>query len=235
MATKPEAIARQQIDAALEAAGWIVQDAKRATLGAARGVALREFTLKRSHGFADYLLYVDRKAVGAVEAKKVGATLTGVEIQSAKYGDGFPDGLQAWVRPLPLLYESTGVETRFTNRLDPDPRSREVFHFHRPETPAEWARSATGGAATVTTNGKRAGEAPAPYIVPTSLRGRRQAMPPIVETGLWPAQIEAVRDLEVSLRDDRPRSLIQMATGSGKTVTAISAIYRLIKFGRAQP
>lgn len=234
MALKPEAIARQQIDAALEAAGWSVQDARRASLGAARGIALREFALRRGHGFADYLLYVDRKAVGAVEAKKVGETLTGVEIQSAKYGDGLPDGLPAWVRPLPFLYESTGVETRFTNRLDPDPRSREVFHFHRPETLAEWAQAATGGAATMTANGKRAAEAPAPYTVPTSLRGRLQSMPPIVEAGLWPAQIQAVRGLEVSLRDDRPRSLIQMATGSGKTITAISAIYRLIKFGGAR-
>src|SRR6478672_5230969 len=101
MATKPEAIARQQIDAALEAAGWIVQDAKQASLGARRGVAIREFALKRGHGYADYLLYVDRKAVGAVEAKKVGDTLTGVEIQSAKYGDGLPNGLPAWASPNP--------------------------------------------------------------------------------------------------------------------------------------
>jgi hypothetical protein len=158
MATKPEALARQQIDAALEDAGWRVQNFKAANLGAGRGVAIREFSLKRGHGFADYLLYLDRKAVGAVEAKKAGDTLTGVEIQSAKYGDGLPTGLLAWVRPLPFLYESTGIETRFTNRLDPEPRSREVFHFHRPEMLAEWAQAAgggAGGAATRPHDGRR--------------------------------------------------------------------------------
>src|SRR5215212_769068 len=102
MAVKPEELARQQIDAALDAAGWSVQNARTANLGAGRGIAIREFPLKRGHGFADYLLYVDRRAVGAVEAKKVGDTLTGVEIQSAKYGDGIPDHVPAWIRPLPF-------------------------------------------------------------------------------------------------------------------------------------
>src|SRR5206468_2114364 len=92
----------------------------------------------RGFGHADYLLYVDGQAAGAVEAKPEGTTLTGVEIQSGKYSDGLPSELPAWVRPLPFLYESTGVETRFTNRLDPDPRSRNVFSFHRPSMLATW-------------------------------------------------------------------------------------------------
>src|SRR6187455_1926564 len=100
MATKPEAIARQQIDAALEAAGWIVQDAKQASLGAGCGVAIREFALKRGHGYADYLLYVDRQAIGVIEAKKEGETLTGVEVQAEKYAAGMPDALPAPHRPL---------------------------------------------------------------------------------------------------------------------------------------
>ena len=76
----------------------------------------------RGHGQADYLLYGDRKALGVVEAKKVGATLTGVEAQTEKYSTGLPRGLPAWHDPLPFLYQSTGVETRFTNALDPEPR-----------------------------------------------------------------------------------------------------------------
>src|SRR5438132_259826 len=130
----PEESARQQIDEALTVAGWAVQDAKEANLHAARGVAIREFPLKAGHGFADYLLYVDAKAAGIVEAKKAGETLTGAETQAAKYSEGLPDALPAHQRPLPFLYQSTGVETRFTNWLDPEPRSRRVFHFHRPET-----------------------------------------------------------------------------------------------------
>src|SRR3990170_7173752 len=133
----PEQEARQRIDDLLTQAGWAVQNAGAVNLYARRGVAVREFSLKAGHGEADYMLYVDGKAAGVVEAKRVGSTLTGVEHQSRKYSQGLPDDLPAWRRPLPFLYESTGVETRFTNGLDPDPRSRQVFAFHRPETLAE--------------------------------------------------------------------------------------------------
>ena len=135
----PEARARVRIDEMLAAAGWVVQDAKQANLAASRGVAVREFVLKPPHGRADYLLFVDRTPVGVIEAKKEGQTLTGVEWRSAKYRDGLPD----WVSDalegfVPFYYESTGVETRFTSALDPDPRSREVFWFHTPETLSRW-------------------------------------------------------------------------------------------------
>ena len=138
----PEQSARLRIDSLLARAGWVVQDVSAVNLyageGATKGVAIREFPLKDGHGFADYLLYVDGKACGIIEAKKEGATLTGVEIQSARYAKGLPDALPAWRRPLPYSYESTGIETRFTNGLDPEPRARNVFAFHRPETLAAW-------------------------------------------------------------------------------------------------
>jgi type I restriction enzyme R subunit len=88
--------------------------------------------------FADYLFYIDVKAAGVIEAKKVGTTLTGVEIQSDKYKHGFPDIFPAWYRPLPFCYQSTGLETRFTNGLDPEPCSRNVSSFHKPETLEAW-------------------------------------------------------------------------------------------------
>src|SRR5690349_3140117 len=128
----PEARARANIDLQLEAAGWLVQDRVAVNVHAARGVAVREFPLQRGHGEADYLLFVDAQAVGVVEAKPEGATLTGVEVQTEKYSLGLPPHLDTPVRPLPFLYQSTGVETRFTNGLDPDPRSRGVFAFHCP-------------------------------------------------------------------------------------------------------
>ena len=212
----PEERARANIDRLLTAAGWAVQNRSRVNLSAAVGVAVREFPL--ATGEADYLLFVHRKAIGAVEAKPEGATLSGVEAQSGKYSVGLPAQVPAWHQPLPFLYESTGVETFFTNGLDPQPRSRRVFAFHRPETLAEWAVGATLAVA---------------QSAPT-LRGRLQMMPPLITTGLWDAQIEAITNLETSLADDRPRTLIQMATGSGKTFTAVSSIYRLIKFGGAR-
>jgi len=198
-----------------------------ANIHAARGVALREFPLESGFGFADYLLYVDGKAAGVIEAKKHGATLSGVEFQSGRYAQGLPASLPAWRRPLPFLYESTGIETHFTNGLDPEPRARNTFAFHRPEMLGEWLRYA----GTPTAEGA-AGEAPATFL------HRLRGLPPLIESGegwqLWPAQIKAVRNLEASLAANKPRALIQMATGSGKTFTAISAIYRLIKFGGAR-
>ena len=139
----PEKRARQQIDAALIEAGWHVQSRDAVNLNAGRGVAVREFRLKPGHGYADYLLYVDGQAVGVIEAKKEGETLTGVEVQAEKYAAGMPEALPAPHRPLPFLYQSTGVETRFTNRFDPAPRSRRVFHFHQPGTLAEWAKASS--------------------------------------------------------------------------------------------
>ncbi len=231
MAPQPEQQARGNIDRLLEAAGWHVCDASATNIHAARGVAIREFPLP-GYGFADYLLYVDGKAAGVVEAKKEGVTLTGVETQSDKYTKGLPAGLPRWSNPLPFAYQSTGVETRFTNGLDPTPRSRAVFAFHQPDILAEWLAflpsSASGRGAGGEGSSPTANEAAATFLA------RLQSMPPLKEEGLWPAQITAIRNLEQSLKENRPRALIQMATGSGKTFTSISFIYRLIKFAGAR-
>src|SRR5229473_6775533 len=133
MPETPEQKARREIDADLTAAGWLVQDRDDLDLTAGRGIAVREFPMKSGFGFADYLLYLDRKALGAVEAKATGS-LTGVEAQSAKYAAGLPNNLPAHRRPLPFLFESNGSVTYFTSGLDPIPRSRRVFSFLRPET-----------------------------------------------------------------------------------------------------
>ena len=208
---EPEQRAREEIDRLLSQAGWVIQSRSETNLQAARGVAIREFPLKSGHGEADYLLFVDGKASGAIEAKPAGTTLTGVERQTEKYSKGLPDQLPCHSSPLPFLYESTGRETRFTNLLDPEPRSRELFHFHLPDSLAKWA-----------VQGR------------STLRARLRELPSLKTEGLWPIQARAVANLETSLAQGRPRSLIQMATGSGKTVTAITSAYRLIKNGGAQ-
>ena len=187
-------------------------------------MAVREFSLKPSHGEADYLLYVDGQAAGVIEAKKEGATLSGVEIQSAKYTNGLPDGLPCWHNPLPFAYESTGTETHFTNGLDPEPRARPVFAFHRPETLADWLESSL----------PKAADASIPYHRDTGTFLERLRHMPELQDKLWPPKPQAIANLEQSLRENRPRALVQMATGSGKTLLAIVLAYRLLKFAGAR-
>lgn len=248
----PEQQARVGIDALLPAAGWHVCHLADVNLnagtGPARGVAIREFPLLPGHGFADYLLYVNGKACGVIEAKKQGATLSGVEVQSARYAQGLPPSLPAWVRPLPFVFESTGVETRFTNGLDPSPRARPLFAFFRPELLLQWLtapeQAPATTSATLAPGMQPASEPTAAYLPPkpATFLSRLQHMPPLVtEWGqggasyqLWPAQIQAIHNLEKSLAANKPRALIQMATGSGKTFTSISFIYRLVKFAGAR-
>lgn len=209
----PEQLAREKIDAQLAACGWVVQNYADMDFGAGRGIVLREVPLKT--GPCDYLLLVDRKAVGIVEAKKEGSTLSGVAEQAANYAASLPVFLAAGVDggKLPFLYESTGVETLFRDQRDPDPRSRRVFAFHRPETLAEWAAE------------------------PDTLRARLHAMPAahsLVTTGMRACQVEAITGLEHSLAENRPRAMIHMATGAGKTYTACAFAYRLIKYAKAR-
>lgn len=228
MAKNPEQQAREQIDAALSAAGWLVQDADAGSVDpdAGLGVAVREFPLDTGH--ADYLLYVGGKAAGIIEAKKVGVGLSGVEVQLEKYAGGLPKALPAHIRPLPFGYLSTGVETLFVNGLDPRPRSRRVFHFHRPETMAEWLAADPLWLPLI--DGK-----PHPDSQrPSTLRSRLAHMPAFDGAGLWPAQTRAVQNLELSLAQNRTRALIQMATGSGKSRTSVASIYRLIRYGGAK-
>ena len=210
MLNTPENKARREIDRLLEAAGWIIQNPDEVYLSAGQGVAVREFQL--TTGPADYLLFVDRQVVGVIEAKKAGTTLSGYEIQASRYSDGVPDNLDAPYRPLPFHYVSTDKETLFVNHFDPTPRSRNVFAFHRPETLAEWIKQAEN-----------------------TLRWRFQhRYEPLIANKLWNAQIEAIENLETSLADGRDRALIQMATGSGKTFTAVNFIYRMLKYSKVR-
>ncbi len=211
-----EARARVEIDKQLLSAGWVVQSQNALDLGASQGVAVREFRLEKGHGRVDYLLFLDGRPAGVIEAKAEGVTLTEVEHQSGKYVEGLPEWMQPPTYPLPFVYESTGAETRFTNGYDPDARSRRVFTFHRPETLAEWLRQILASS-----------DAP-------TFRARMRHLPALNVDDLWGVQATAIENLEWSLRQDKPRSLIQMATGSGKTFTAANICYRLIKHADAK-
>lgn len=205
----PEQIARDRIDSMLRQAGWAVQSKDKINFKAAKGIAVREYTT--SVGPADYVLFVNRKPVGIIEAKKEdeGHRLTVAEEQSKGYAEAQLKFFKS-TEAIPFVYESTGTITRFTDYRDPSARSREVFHFHQPETLLEWLNR------------------------DKSLRGRLHDIPALDATGLRPAQITAINNLEKSFKQAKPKALIQMATGAGKTFTAATFIYRLLKFAKAK-
>ncbi|MEZ5324269.1 MAG: DEAD/DEAH box helicase family protein [Verrucomicrobiales bacterium] len=204
----PEEQAREEIDRQLRAAGWVVQDVSTLNLSAARGVAVRE--VRSQGGPADYILFVDGRALGVIEAKKAGTTLSGVAEQSERYSHANKWIPQRWADPLPFTYETTGVETNFCDQRDPDSRSRPVFTFHTPEHLLELVQQ------------------------PETLRARLRQFPALNTAPLRECQIDAITSLEKSLAANRPRALIQMATGSGKTFTAVTQAYRLIKHAGAK-
>ena len=203
----PEQKARNEIDKKLNDAGWIVQEKSMIDWSASRGIAVKEYLT--DVGPADYVLFVDKKPVGIIEAKRdeEGHRLTVVEEQSAEYASSKLKYLNN--DPLPFVYESTGELTRFTDFRDPKPRSRPVFSFFRPETFEE-------------------------HLKKKPLRERLLEIPELRTEGLRDCQVMAISNLEKSFKDYRPRALIQMATGSGKTYTAITFIYRLLKFADAR-
>jgi len=205
----PEEEARVEIDKMLEAAGWEVQDYGAHNLGANDGnVVIREFQIGMDA--ADYILFLDRQAAGIIEAKPKGTTLSGVEEQSKRYAETFPEDRYPVRSPLPFVYESTSVETYFRDLRDAESRSREIFWFHRPEELRELLNRED------------------------TLRNQLRRLPKLEQGNLRDAQFEAIQELEKSLADGRPRSLIQMATGSGKTYMAVEQCYRLIKHANAK-
>ncbi len=206
----PEIKARQLIDQKLERAGWMIQDMKQINLGACLGVAVREYPTDT--GPADYVLFVNREAVGVIEAKRdeAGENLTVTERQTERYANATLKW-RVQTTPLPFLFESTGQIIRFTNGRDPIPRSRELFHFFKPEQLGLWLAQ------------------------PDTLRRRlAEQMPVLPERNLRNCQVSAVTGLEKSLAQNKPRALVHMATGAGKTFTAITSVYRLLKFGGAK-
>lgn len=205
----PEQKARDNIDLMLEEAGWIIQSKDEINLFADAGVAVREYPT--DEGFPDYVLFVNRTPVGVIEAKpeEKAENLTTVEDQSSKYAKAkLKYNLNKG--PLPFVYETTGLITRFTDYRDPKPRSRQIFHFHQPLTLLDWFKQED------------------------TLRSRLKSIPELDKDGLRKAQITAIENLEKSFGDNRPRSLIQMATGAGKTFTACTFAYRLLKHANAK-
>jgi type I restriction enzyme, R subunit len=208
MNQNPEQIARDEIDQQLRACGWLVQDKARMDLNAGLGVAVREYST--DIGPADYVLFIDLKPVGVVEAKREeeAERLSVHEDQAEGYARARLRYLNN--ERLPFVYISTGTITRLSDFRDPKPRFREVFTFHRPEMLQGWLKKEK------------------------SLRASLGDLPALPEEGLRECQINAITKLEKSFKANKPRALIQMATGSGKTFTAITFVYRLLKYTNAR-
>ncbi len=203
----PEQKARQSIDAKLSASGWLIQDIKELNLSAGRGIAVREFPTSTCP--VDYALFIDGALVGIIEAKRddAGENITVAETQTHRYATS----TFKWIKTdyhIRFVYESTGKLTRFTDYNDVKYRSRTVFSFHRPETLARWLKE------------------------PDTIRNNMKRFPPFDTTGFRKCQIDAIRNLEQSFAAARPKALIQMATGAGKTFTAITSAYRLLKYAK---
>ena len=205
----PEKRARRNIDKMLEAAGWQIQDYAERDTDAAMDVAVREYRL-RANQRADYLLFIGGVAVGVIEAKPEGTTLSGALEQAQRYRASLPDDLPNRTRFF-FSYASTGIETYFRDIRDPDSRSRQVFTFHTPQALFN------------------------AFHQPRTLRERLKTdIPPLEKCILWDCQFEAITELEKSLTESHPRALVWMATGSGKTYVAVSSVYRLIKFANVK-
>jgi len=205
----PEQIARDNIDKQLIACGWVIQDKDKINLNASIGIIVRYY-LTQGGKETDYVMFVDKKPVGVIEAKREeeGVRLTVHETQSEEYATSKLKYLNN--DSLPFVYESTGDVTRFTDFRDPKPRSRPVFTFHRPETFRSWLKKEK------------------------SLRNSLNNLPILPTEGLRECQIIAINKLDKSFKEYKPKALIQMATGAGKTYTAVTFIYRLLKFTEAK-
>lgn len=203
----PEEKARLAIDEKLKQSGWVIQDIKELNLSAALGVAVREFPT--STGEVDYALFVEGLPMGVVEAKReeAGEHITDVEVQSNRY----VNSKFKWVKgdySIRFVYEATDKIIRFTDYKDIKYRSRTVFSFHRPETLQALQNE------------------------PDTIRNNMKHFPPLDTNGFRKCQINAINNLDKSFADNRPKALVQMATGAGKTFTAITAAYRLLKYGK---
>lgn len=205
---KPEEKARVVIDRKLREAGWVIQDLKEFNIRAAKGVIVREYPT--DSGPADYLLYLNREPVGVIEAKKeeLGETLHVVEEQTLRYACS-PKKWRIDNGPLRFGFESTNELTMFTDFKDKKPRARRIFSFPSPERLEALLKEGD------------------------TLRNRMKVLPALNEEGLRECQVKAIKGLESSFSENKPRALIQMATGSGKTFTAITSVYRLLKHAGA--
>ncbi len=208
MPLSEKATRKQRIDAALLESGW--DPILPAGAARQRGlVALEEYPTE--NGPADYALFYREQPLAIVEAKKLTTGPQNVLQQVQRYSRGFTDspfdfnGFR-----VPFAYSTNGEVVWFQDLRYPDSRSRHVRKFHTPEALREMLDRDTARAQT--------------WLLEN----------PIDHPLLRPYQREAIANLENALQAGKRRMLLAMATGTGKTITTIASLYRLMKSGLAQ-
>lgn len=200
MGMKPEEKARVWIDRQLEEAGWRVvsRDEFSASMSAA---AVTEGLMKGGLE-ADYLLFLNGKAIGVVEAKADYVALDEVVSRQAEnYAHKPLSWYPVWEKPLPLIYLSNGKDILFKNLRNPETEYVQ-HHFH---TPKEMVRL-------------------------LGIEDEFAGLPTLQKRGLRDCQYDAITNLEQSFREGYRKALIVLATGAGKTYTACMATYRLLSY-----
>lgn len=198
----PEQKARKVIDKLFSNAGWQVLDRDHYAPNIS-AVALEEGLLNGNLE-ADYLLFINGKAVGVLEAKKetVDVSAAWVKAQAENYVKKVPPTYQTIAKPLPLIYLSNGKTVLFKNGNIPESEYEEINRIH---TPKEITRM-------------------------LGLTDEYSALPTLKKQGLRDCQFEAITELEKSFRSGQNRALMVLATGAGKTYTACLAAYRFLSY-----
>lgn len=198
----PEEIARRHIDSLLKDAGWkiVSRDQFSPVLSA---VAVEEGLL-RGNLEADYLLFLDGKAIGVLEAKKEGTDLLAVAAtQAENYTRKLFNWYSTWFDKLPVVYLSNGRELLFRNFNDDS--MTEYQSLNAMHSPKEIVRM-------------------------TGIESYFAGLPTLQPKGLRDCQYEAITNLEASFRQGQKKALIVLATGAGKTFTACLAAYRMLSY-----
>ena len=197
----PEEKAREIIDRQLKNAGWDVVSRDEYISGSTCAVTE---ALMQGNKESDYLLFVDDKAIGVVEAKRAENALDAdVEAQAEYYATHPQQWYGLWCPDrIPLVYLANGQKIRFKNLLNPDSEYTEISGMHSPKQMLK-------------------------LIQKTSAYG---ALPRIEKRGLRDCQYRAISALEQSIKNGKKRHLAVLATGSGKTYLACLASYRLLNY-----
>ncbi|MBN1151170.1 DEAD/DEAH box helicase family protein [candidate division WOR-3 bacterium] len=158
------------------------------------------------NGPADYALFVERKLLGIIEAKKVSLDPQNVLEQAKRYSSGCPKTLGSWGKfRVPFLYSSNGEQIFFADVREEEYYSREIADFHTPDALRDMFSKDL-----------------------ESSRNWLKSTPNNID-GLRPYQKEAIKAFEEALLKNKRHMMLAMATGTGKTYTAVSLIYRLLK------
>lgn len=162
-------------------------------------------------GPADYALFCKGKIIGIIEAKKLSLGPQNVLVQAQRYAKGVSESSFNFRGfKVPFVYSTNGEIIWFQDLREENSYSRRLSHFHTPE--ALWE------------------------MLQKDLRRNCYWFDenPNQHPKLHYYQIEATKAIEDAISEGKRTIFIAMATGTGKTYTMVSQVYRLMKSGVAR-